>query len=336
VGLYLAAAGVGRIGLVDYDRVEVSNLQRQVIHDTSKVGQLKVESASQRMLALNPTIQVDVYNEVLNSQNAEHIAGTYSIIVDGTDNFPTRYLINDLCVLTGKPFVYGSVYRFEGQVSVFDARYGPCYRCLFPEPPSPNSVPTCAEGGVLGVLPGTIGMLQATEVLKLALSIGAPLYGVLLVYDALETSFQSIRLRKNPDCLVCSAAPRVTHLIDYEAFCGTRVVGAAHTADRAEIAPSELAARMQSGAAIQLVDVRQPVELQVSALPGAYLIPVDELTRRTAELDPSQETVVFCRSGHRSARAAEMLRKAGFANVKSLRGGINAWAREVDTTVRIY
>ncbi len=336
LGLYLAAAGIGRIGLVDYDRVEASNLQRQVIHDTGQVGQLKVESARQRMLALNPTIQVEAYNEVLSSQNAERIASGFDIIVDGTDNFPTRYLINDLCVLTGKPFVYGSVYRFEGQVSVFDARYGPCYRCLFPEPPPPLSVPTCAEGGVLGVLPGTIGTLQATEVLKLVLGIGAPLYGTLLVYDALELSFQSIRLRKNPGCLVCGTAPQVTRLIDYEAFCGAQVVSAAQDAGQIEIAPAELAVRMKSGLPLQLVDVRLPTEQQISALTGSQLIPVDELPHRIAELDPSQETVVFCRSGHRSARAAEMLRTAGFANVKNLRGGINAWAREVDTSLKIY
>jgi rhodanese-related sulfurtransferase len=307
-----------------------------VIYATDRVGQLKVESARQRMLALNPDIQVDIYTEALNSLNAECIAAPYGILVDGTDNFPTRYLINDLCVLSGKPFVYGSVYRFDGQVSVFDARYGPCYRCLFPEPPAPDSVPTCAEGGVLGVLPGTIGTLQATEVLKLVLGIGSPLYGALLIYDALELAFQTIRLRKDPDCLVCSDHPQVTHLIDYEDFCGTRVVDVARAAGRGEIAPAELAARLQSGAPLQLVDVRQPAEQLVSALPGAKLIPDNELNRRLSELDFTRETVVFCRSGHRSARAAEMLRAAGFADVKNLRGGINAWAREVDPTLRIY
>ena len=327
---------MGRIGLVDYDRVDASNLQRQVIHDSRQVGQLKVESARRRMLAINPDIQVDSLSEALNSQNAERIAGPYEIIVDGTDNFPTRYLINDLCVLSGKPFVYGSVYRFEGQVSVFDARQGPCYRCLFPEPPPPDSVPSCAEGGVLGVLPGTIGTLQATEVLKLILGIGTPLYGALLVYDALEMAFQTIRLRKDSDCLVCSDHPQVTQLIDYEDFCGTRIAGAEHAVERGEIAPAELAARLQAGTPLQLVDVRQPEELQVSVLPGATLIPVGELYQRAAELDLAQETVVFCRSGHRSARAAEMLRAAGFKDVKNLRGGINAWAREVDTSVKIY
>lgn len=335
LALYLAAAGIGRIGIVDYDVVDDSNLQRQVIHDTSRVGMLKVESARQRMMALNPYIQVDAYNDVFSSANAESIAEGYDIIVDGTDNFPTRYLINDLCVLTGRPFVYGSIFRFEGQVSVFDAKRGPCYRCLFPEPPPPGMVPSCAEGGVFGVLPGTVGTIQGTEVIKLLLNIGEPLIGRLLLYDALDMTFQTVQLRKNPRCKVCGADPQVTHLIDYEQFCGVPARGS-HAPAVPEISPVELASRLKDGDTPRLLDVRDEVESQISKLPGATVIPLGQLPGRLAEIDPTQEWVLFCRTGVRSARGAEILLNAGYKNVKNLRGGINAWAREIDPSMLTY
>jgi adenylyltransferase/sulfurtransferase len=338
VALYLAAAGVGRIGLVDYDVVDFSNLQRQVIHGTSGIGVLKVESARKRMLDLNPDIQVEVYNEPFTSANAMQIAESYDLIIDGTDNFPTRYLTNDLCVLTGKPNVYGSIFRFDGQVSVFDARRGPCYRCLFPEPPPPGLVPSCAEGGVLGVLPGTIGTIQATEAIKLILGIGEPLIGRLLLYNALDMSFEFVRLRKNPNCKVCGEKPEVTELIDYEAFCG--VPGHDHDAGSVgggwDITATELAARMKLGNHLRLLDVREPHELQISRIEGATLIPLGQLAARLSELDSAEEMVVFCKSGTRSARALELLLSAGFRKVKNLQGGINAWAQEVDPNLPIY
>jgi molybdopterin/thiamine biosynthesis adenylyltransferase/rhodanese-related sulfurtransferase len=338
VALYLAAAGVGRIGLVDYDVVDSSNLQRQVIHGTSGIGELKVESARRRMLDLNPDIQVEVYNEPFTSANAMQIAESYDLIIDGTDNFPTRYLTNDLCVLTGKPNVYGSIFRFDGQVSVFDAKRGPCYRCLFPEPPPPGLVPSCAEGGVLGVLPGTIGTLQATEAIKLILGIGDTLIGKLMLYNALDMSFEFVKLRKNPNCKVCGPNPEVTALIDYEAFCG--VPGHDHDAGSVgggwDITVSELAARMQLGNHLRLLDVREPHELQISQFKGATLIPLGQLAARLSELDSAEEMVVFCKSGTRSARALELLLSAGFRKVKNLQGGINAWAQEIDPSLPIY
>jgi sulfur-carrier protein adenylyltransferase/sulfurtransferase len=336
--LYLAAAGVGRIGLVDYDVVDYSNLQRQVIHGTTGIGMLKVESARQRMLDLNPDIQVDAYNEPFISANAMQIAADYDIIVDGTDNFPTRYLTNDLCVLSGKPNVYGSIFRFDGQVSVFDAQRGPCYRCLFPEPPPPGLVPSCAEGGVLGILPGTIGTLQATEALKLILGIGEPLIGRLLLYNALDMSFEFVKLKKNPKCKVCGPDPEVTELIDYEAFCG--VPGHDHEDGTVgggwDISASELAQRMQQNNHLVLLDVREPHELEISALDGVTNIPLGQLAARLSELDSADEMVVFCKAGTRSARALELLLSAGFRKVKNLKGGINAWAREVDPGLPIY
>ncbi|MCU0487399.1 MAG: molybdopterin-synthase adenylyltransferase MoeB [Anaerolineales bacterium] len=336
--LYLAAAGVGRIGLVDYDVVDASNLQRQVIHGTTAIGLLKVESARQRLLDLNPDIQVEVYNEPFTSANALQIASNYDLIIDGTDNFPTRYLTNDVCVLLGKPNVYGSIYRFDGQVSVFDARRGPCYRCLFPEPPPPGLVPSCAEGGVLGILPGTIGTLQATEALKLLLGVGEPLIGRLLLYNALDSSFEFVRLKKNPNCKVCGPNPEVTELIDYEAFCG--VPGHDHDAGSVgggwDIPASELAERIDQGNSLVLLDVREPHELEISALPGATNIPLGQLAARLSELDSASEMVVFCKAGPRSARALELLLSAGFRKVKNLQGGINAWAREVDPRLPIY
>ena len=338
VALYLAAAGVGHIGLVDYDVVDFSNLQRQVIHGTSGLGELKVESARKRMLDINPDIQVDVYNEPFTSENAIRIAQDYDILIDGTDNFPTRYLVNDLCVLTGKANVYGSIFRFDGQVSVFDARYGPCYRCLFPEPPPPGLVPSCAEGGVLGVLPGTIGTLQATEALKLILGIGDLLIGKLMLYNALDMSFDFVNLRKNPNCKVCGSNPEVTELIDYEAFCG--VPGHDHDEGAVggglDIEPIELQERIRQGNHLRLIDVREPHELESSHIEGAKLIPLGQLASRLPELDSAEDIVLFCKSGTRSARALELLLSAGFRKVKNLKGGINAWVRQVDPSQPIY
>lgn len=340
LALYLAAAGIGRIGIVDYDVVDASNLQRQVIHDTERLGMLKVESARQRMLALNPFIQVDAYNEVFTSENAMRISEGYDLIVDGTDNFPTRYLINDLCVLTGKPYVYGSIFRFEGQVSVFDARQGPCYRCLFPDPPPPGSVPTCAEGGVFGVLPGTVGTIQGTEVIKLLLGIGEPLIGKLMLYDALDMSFHMVNLRKNPHCKLCGEHPEITHLIDYEQFCGVPTRGHSVPDDIVEISPAALADKLRSGSPVYLLDVRDPVEGQVSQIPGAEVIPLGQLSSRLEEVarqaSQGKEIVVFCRTGVRSAQAAGILRSAGIEPVRSLQGGINAWARDIDPKMLRY
>jgi adenylyltransferase/sulfurtransferase len=337
VSLYLAAAGIGHIGLVDYDTVDESNLQRQVIHGTSTVGKLKVESARAKLLDLNPDIQVDIYNEPYTSENAMRIAKDYDIILDGTDNFPTRYLTNDVAVFLGKPNVYASIYRFDGQVSVFYAREGPCYRCLFPEPPPPGLVPSCAEGGVLGVLPGTIGTLQATEGLKVLLGIGEPLIGKLLLYNALDMSFDFVKLKKNPNCRVCGPNADIKELIDYEQFCG--VPSHDHEEGSAganwDITAPELAEHVKTNH-LKLVDVREPHELEISKLPNATNIPLGQLAARLSELDSAEEMVVFCKGGTRSARALELLVSAGFKKVKNLKGGINAWAKEVDTNLPIY
>jgi len=335
VALYLAAAGIGCIGLVAYDVVDSSNLQRQVIHGTGTLGVLKVESARARMLDLNPDIQVDIYNEPFTSENAMRIAEPYHLIIDGTDNFPTRYLTNDLCVLTGKPNVYGSIFRFDGQVSVFDARSGPCYRCLFPEPPPPGLVPSCAEGGVLGILPGTIGTLQATEAIKLILGIGEPLTGRLLLYNALDMSFEFVRLKKNPNCRVCGTNPEITHLIDYEAFCGVPGHDRGVSVTDWDITAPELAERLRHNR-LRLLDVREPHEQQISHIEGATLIPLGQLAQRLPELDSAEEIVVFCKAGTRSARALDLLRSAGFRKVKNLQGGINAWATQVDPSQPVY
>jgi len=338
VAMYLAAAGVGRIGLIDYDVVDFSNLQRQIIHGTAQLNKLKVESARERLLDLNPSIQVDVYNEAFTSANALHIAEGYDLIIDGTDNFPTRYLVNDVCVKLGIPNVYGSIFRFDGQVSVFDAKQGPCYRCLFPEPPPPGLVPSCAEGGVLGVLPGIIGSLQASEGLKLLLLIGEPLRGKLLLFNALDMRFDFVKLRKNPECAVCSLSPEKIELIDYEAFCGVP----AHDHDEAnmdkryEIEPKELSELMENGNKPRLIDVREPHELNISQIQGAQLIPLGQLAARLSELDTADDLVVFCRTGGRSGRAVELMVAAGFRKVKNLKGGINAWAREVDPGLPVY
>jgi adenylyltransferase/sulfurtransferase len=337
VALYLAAAGIGRIGLVDYDVVDSSNLQRQVIHGTSTIGKLKVDSAKAKLLDLNPDIQVDVYNEPYTSENALRIARDYDMILDGTDNFPTRYLTNDVAVFLGKPNVYASIYRFDGQVSVFYAKEGPCYRCLFPEPPPPGLVPSCAEGGVLGVLPGTIGTIQATEALKVLLGIGEPLIGRLLLYNALDMSFDFVKLKKNPNCRVCGPNADIKELIDYEEFCGVPShdheegsAGAGH-----DITVTELAERVKTNH-LKLLDVREPHELEISAIPNAVNIPLGQLAARLSELDSADEMVIFCKSGTRSARGLELLASAGFKKVKNLKGGINAWAREVDTNLPLY
>jgi sulfur-carrier protein adenylyltransferase/sulfurtransferase len=338
VALYLAAAGIGRIGLVDYDVVDRTNLQRQVIHGTSTVGKLKVESARDRLLDLNPDIRVDIFNEVFTSENAMGIAESYDLIIDCSDNFPTRYLTNDLCVLTGKPNVYGSVYRFEGQVSVFDARKGPCYRCLFPDPPPPGLVPSCAESGVMGILPGTIGTLQATEAIKLILGTGESLIGKLLLYNAQDMSFEFVKLRKNPACKVCGEHPSVTALIDYEAFCGVpgQEVETGSAGIEWDITPSELQASLKSGTQPTLVDVREPHEMAISHIDGTRNIPLGQLAMRITELDPKEEIVLICKAGVRSTRALHILLGAGFRNLHNLKGGINAWAREIDPSQPIY
>lgn len=338
VALYLAAAGVGRIGLVDYDVVDFSNLQRQIIHGESRLGDLKVESARDRLKDINSEIQVDIYNEYITSDNAFEIAEPYDLIIDGTDNYPTRYLVNDLCVLTGKPNVYGSIFRFDGQASVFFAEQGPCYRCLFPEPPPPGLVPSCAEGGVLGVLPGTIGSIQATEALKLILGIGDSLIGRLLLYDALDMSFFTVKLKKNPDCKICGKNPEITELIDYEDFCG--VPAHDHDAGSAgedwDITAEELAVQLKEGAEIRLIDVREPHEQEISNLEGSEIIPLGQFASRLSELDSAEEIVLFCKSGTRSTRALEILVSAGFKKVKNLKHGINAWALDVDPSLPLY
>jgi len=335
LGLYLAAAGVGRIGIVDFDVVDFTNLQRQIIHGTSWVGKPKLESARTRLLDLNPHVQVDTYEEPLSSANALKLFADYDVIVDGTDNFPTRYLVNDACVLTGKPNVYGSIFRFDGQASVFDARRGPCYRCLYPEPPPPGLVPSCAEGGVLGVLPGVIGTIQATETIKLIIGQGEPLIGRLLLYDALEMRFTELKLRKNPECPVCGEHPTVTELIDYEAFCG--IAPAENLGREWEITPQELAAELEQGSSRPvLLDVREPVEWDIVHLPNATLIPRGELPERISELNTADEIVVYCHMGSRSAMALQFLKQAGFRKVKNLVGGIDAWAREIDPSMPQY
>lgn len=338
VSMYLAAAGVGRIGLVDHDVVELTNLQRQIIHGTSRIGERKVLSAQDRLSDINPEVEVVVFDEPFTSENAEQISKPFDLLIDASDNFPTRYLINDLCVLTGKANVSGSVSRFDGQVSVFWAEKGPCYRCLFPDPPPAGLIPSCAEGGVLGLLPGTIGTLQATEAIKLLLGIGTPLIGTLLIYDALDMRFEMVKLKKNPECRVCSQNPSIAQLIDYEAFCG----GPGHDNDESshapdwEIEPSELAKRLATGEPVRLIDVREPHELQISALPSADSIPLGSMATRMSELDDAEQIVLFCRTGTRSTRALHLLTGAGFQKTLSLQGGINEWARQVDPTLPIY
>jgi adenylyltransferase/sulfurtransferase len=336
LAMYLAAAGVGTIGIVDFDVVDESNLQRQIIHGTSDVGRKKMESARNTIQDINPNVKVEAYEEPLTSENALDIFKDYDIIVDGTDNFPTRYLVNDACVLLGKPNVYGSIFRFEGQASVFYAEEGPCYRCLYPEPPPPGLVPSCAEGGVLGILPGAIGVIQATETVKLVLGIGEPLIGRLLLYDALGMSFREMKLRKDPNCPVCGENPTVTELIDYQEFCGVPQAQAAEQENGVpEITVEELKSKLDNGENVNVLDVREPHEYEVANL-GARLIPLAELPERLAELDQDENLAVHCKTGGRSARAVKLLQDAGFQNVYNVKGGINAWSEEIDPSVPKY
>ena len=338
--MYLAAAGVGRIGIVDFDVVDFSNLQRQIIHGTPDVGRPKLASAKDRLLALNPHIQVDTYEEALSSENAFRLFEPYDIILDGTDNFPTRYLVNDACVILGKPNTYGSIFRFEGQASVFGMKNGPCYRCLYPEPPPPGLVPSCAEGGVLGVLPGIIGVIQATEAIKLLTGVGEPLVGRFLLYDALKMRFRELKVPKDPDCPVCGTHPTVTKLIDYQQFCGIHPASP-ETAVNAvsngfDITAVELKQRLDRGDKVRIIDVREPNEYQINRIPGSELIPLGELPRRYAELDPDDELVMHCKMGGRSAKAADFLRSVGFKHVQNLKGGILEWVDKVDPSQPRY
>jgi adenylyltransferase/sulfurtransferase len=336
LGLYLAAAGVGRLGLVDFDVVDFTNLQRQVTFSSRDVGRPKIEAARERLSALNPDIEIVAHETKLTSENAMEILRGYDFIADGTDNFPTRYLVNDACVLLGKPYVYGSIFRFEGQASVFATPEGPCYRCLFAEPPPPGLVPSCAEGGVLGVLPGIIGSIQAMEVIKLILGRGDTLAGRLLLFNALDMRFREVKLRKNPECPVCGPNRTITQLIDYYEFCGMRGEEAPAPSVRVpEIEPRELKARLDRGDDLYILDVREPHEYQICNL-GGHLIPLGELPRRAHELDSSREIVAHCRSGKRSAEAVDFLRKAGFRKIWNLKGGILAWSDQVDPSVPKY
>jgi adenylyltransferase/sulfurtransferase len=335
LALYLAAAGVGTLGVVDFDVVDYTNLQRQIIHTTADVGRKKLQSAAEKVKAINPFVEVRPFENRLSSDNALELFRDFDIVVDGTDNFPTRYLVNDACVLTGKPNVYGSIFRFEGQVSVFATKEGPCYRCLYPEPPPPGLVPSCAEGGVLGILPGLVGVMQATEAIKLILGKGDPLVGRLLLVDALGMRFRELKLRKNPDCPACGAHPTIKKLIDYNEFCGIRGEEAPLTANVPEIQPEELKRRLDAGEQLFILDVREPHEYQICNL-GGYLIPLGELPKRVHELDSSREIVAHCRSGVRSGKAVDFLRQAGFRKVQNLAGGILAWSDKVDPTVPKY
>jgi len=336
LAFYLAAAGIGTLGLVDFDVVDASNLQRQIIHSTKDIGRKNLDSAAEKLIALNPALNVVKHETMLTSANALEILKDYDIVADGTDNFPTRYLVNDACVLLGKPNAYGSIFRFEGQASVFAAEDGPCYRCLYPEPPPPGLVPSCAEGGVLGILPGLVGVIQATEVIKLILGKGSPLIGRLLLVDALSMRFRELKLRKNPECPVCGAHPTVTKLIDYAEFCGIRGEEApAPQTAVPEITPRDFKARLDRGDDLYVLDVREPHEYQICNL-GGHLIPLGDLSRRVNELDSSREIVAHCRSGKRSAEAVEFLQKAGFRKIWNLKGGILAWSDEVDPNVPKY
>ena len=333
--LYLAAAGIGRLGIVDFDVVDFSNLQRQILHTTGDVGRSKLESARERIRQMNPNVQVELHETQLTSQNALELFSRYDIIVDGTDNFPTRYLVNDACVLSGKPNVYGSIFRFEGQASIFAAADGPCYRCLYPEPPPPGLVPSCAEGGVLGILPGIVGTIQATEAIKLILGAGEPLVGRLLLFDALQMKFRELKLRKNPECPACGTR-EIRKLIDYEQFCGVAPKPESAGASEWEITPVELKKRLDRGEKIFILDVREPHEYQICKLQGSHLIPLGELPRRMGELDGTQEIVVHCKMGGRSAKAVDFLRQSGFQKLKNLKGGIDLWAQTVDPSIPRY
>lgn len=338
VGLYLTAAGVGRLGVVDFDVVDISNLQRQVLHGTSDVGQRKTDSAAERIRSLNPDIEVKTFETRIRSDNAMDLIRPYDIVIDGTDNFPTRYLVNDACVLLGKANIYGSIFRFEGQASVFFPPAGPCYRCLYPEPPPPEMVPSCAEGGVLGILPGVMGCIQATEAIKLILGIGSPLIGRLMLYDALAMQFRELKLQRDPACPVCGDDASIKELIDYEQFCGVRGEEPAEPAIESqwETTVEEVKARLDRGEDFDILDVRTPQEWDICHIEGARLIPVDELPARVHELDSAREMVVHCKMGARGARAVEFLRGAGFRKIKNLRGGIADWARKIDASMPTY
>lgn len=341
LALYLAAAGIGTLGLVDFDVVDESNLQRQIIHSTKDIGRPKIDSAAEKLLALNPALNLVKHETMLNSQNALAIVSQYDIVADGTDNFPTRYLVNDACVLTGKPNSYASIFRFEGQASVFAAENGPCYRCLYPDPPPPGLVPSCAEGGVLGILPGLLGVIQATEVIKLILGQGEPLVGRLLLVDALNMRFREMKLRKNADCPVCGTNPTITELIDYQQFCGIQPPAPPSAVQNGipQISVQELKQKREAGEKFFLLDVREPHEYQIANL-GGHLLSVNELPQRLAELDEvrrsGQPIYVHCKSGARSQRAAELLKQNGFEHVSNVAGGILAWATEIDPSVPKY
>jgi len=336
LGLYLAAAGVGRIGMVDFDVVDYSNLQRQILHSTKDVGRPKLASAKERLEGINPFVKIETHEMHLSSENALGLFAEYDIIIDGTDNFPTRYLVNDACVLTGKPNVYGSIFRFEGQASVFATKDGPCYRCLYPEPPPPGLVPSCAEGGVLGILPGIIGTIQANEAVKLIIGKGEPLAGRLLLFDALKTKFRELKLRKNPDCPVCGQHRTITSLIDYEAFCGVQAGWDTFTREEQyEITVDQLKQRLDKKDDLFILDVREPQEYQICNLNG-YLIPLRDLPKRINELDTAKEIVVHCKVGGRSRQAVEFMKQAGFRKVKNLVGGIDEWAEVIDPTMPRY
>jgi adenylyltransferase/sulfurtransferase len=338
VAMYLAAAGVGRLGIVDFDVVDYSNLQRQVIHGTPDVGRPKLDSARDTLHAINPEVRIDAHEVALSSSNALDVLRGYDVIVDGTDNFPTRYLVNDACVILGIPNAYGSIFRFEGQASVFGAKDGPCYRCLYPEPPPPGLVPSCAEGGVLGILPGVVGTIQATETVKLIMGVGEPLIGRFLVYDALRMRFRELKLRKDPDCPVCGDNPTVTELIDYEQFCGITPSAPAPepvaTGDDATV--EQLKTRIDSGDGVFILDVREPQEYQICSIPGSTLIPLGDLPSRLQELEGRGEMIVHCKSGVRSAKAVKLLREAGFVQARNLKGGILRWIDAVDPSLPKY
>ena len=338
LAFYLAAAGIGTLGLVDFDVVDASNLQRQIIHSTKDIGRKKLDSAEEKLKALNPALNVVKHETMLSSANALGILKDYDIVADGTDNFPTRYLVNDACVLLGKPNVYGSIFRFEGQASIFATEAGPCYRCLYPEPPPPGLVPSCAEGGVLGILPGLVGVIQATEAIKLILGKGDSLVGRLLLVDALGMRFRELRLRKNPECPVCGEHPTVTQLIDYQQFCGIHPETKEEKALKngiPQLSVKELKQRMDAGEDVFILDVREPYEYQIANI-GGTLIPQNDVPQRLAEIDREREVVVQCRSGARSQRIAEFLKQAGYPRVVNLAGGILAWSDEIDPSVRKY
>ena len=338
LAFYLAAAGIGTLGLVDFDVVDESNLQRQIIHSTADVGRKKVDSAAEKLLALNPALNVIKHETLLSSSNALDILKDYDIVADGTDNFPTRYLVNDACVLLGKPNVYGSIFRFEGQASVFATELGPCYRCLYPEPPPPGLVPSCAEGGVLGVLPGLVGVIQATEVIKLILGKGETLVGRLLLVDSLNMRFRELKLRKNPDCPVCGSNRTITQLIDYQQFCGLAPEPAQPAAEKngiQQITVKELKRRIDGGESLQIIDVREPFEYEIANI-GAKLIPQNDVPNRLSEIDRNREVIVHCKAGGRSQKIAEYLKQSGYKKVMNVAGGILAWADQVDPTMMKY